>query len=924
MLEGVAIIGMSGRFPGAASVQELWANLLAGVESISRFTAEEIEARDPSTSHPAYVRARGIVRDVDLFDANFFGISPREAELMDPQHRVFMECAWEALEDAGHDPARFGGPIGVYAGQSLNTYLLANLAASRAFLDKITGEYQVGSYATVLGNDKDYLATRVCYRFDLGGPGITVQCACSTSLVAVCQAIQALQTYQCDMALAGGVSITFPQRRGYVFQEGGMGSGDGHCRTFDEGAQGTVFSSGAGVVLLKRLEDALADGNSIYAVIRGAALNNDGARKVGYTAPSVERQAEVVATAQALAGFAPATVGFVESHGTGTPLGDPIEVAALTRAFSRGGPVAAGSCALGSLKTNLGHLEVASGVTGLIKAALVVQTGRIPGTLHFRKPNPKLELETSPFFVNAETIDWMGPLPRRAGVSAFGVGGTNAHVVIEEPPAAEAAPQVATPQLLLVSGRSVGALEKASNQLASWLLANPSENLADVAWTLQIGRRHFPLRRWVVATSSTGAAAALREPATPRAPLLVDSAGPEVAFLFPGQGSQALGMGSALYAAEPTFRSEVDRCCTLLEPHLGFDLRSLVFRSTSQDPAQALRLDQTEIAQPAIFVLEYALAKLWISWGVQPHAMLGHSVGEYVAACLAGVFSLEDALSLIAVRGRLIQALPPGAMVAVRLPEKEVLSLLSPGLSIAAVNGPRLCVASGPTEEIARLEDELRRRNEPARRLRTSHAFHSAMMEPMLQEFIERVRAVTLRPPQIPFLSSPTGTWIKDSEATDPTYWARHVRESVRFSEGVLELEREPERILLEVGPGRTLTTLALQIDPQARAVDSLGGEAGEPVMLLEAAGRLWERGVKLDFTALGGGARRLRLHLPTYPWQRSRHFVDPPPLSSAAPPVAASEGVDGGLGNLLRAQLQLMQSQLEALAAAQPPKGDA
>ena len=934
-IEGIAIVGMSGRFPGAPTVGELWENVKAGRESISHFSWEELEARDPAAlaRDPSYVRARGILSGVEDFDAGFFGLTPRETEVMDPQHRVFLEICWEALEDAGWDPARHPGAIGVFAGQALPTYLFANLVTNRAFLDKVAGEYQVGSYPVVLGNDKDYLATRVCYKLDLKGPGMTVQCACSTSLVAVAQAVASLQAYQTDMALAGGVSITFPQKRGYQFLEGGMVSPDGRCRAFDAQAAGTIFSSGAGVVLLKRLEDAIADRDHVYAVIKAAALNNDGSLKVGYMAPSPERQAEVIATAHALAGVDPATIGYVETHGTGTPLGDPIEFDGLQRAF-RAGTDRTGFCALGSLKTNLGHLEVAAGVSGLIKAALVVRDGVIPPSLHYTAPNPKIDFAKSPFFVNTSLREWKTEgHPRRAGVSAFGVGGTNAHVILEEAVKLEAGPAWPA-QLLVVSGRSEKTLAASSARLAAWLRANPEADLADVAFTLQEGRRAFPHRRAVVARSVEEAAAAFEKPLGP-APA---ASAPPVVFLFPGQGAQYPAMGAALYAASAVFRAEADRCLELLAGQ-GLDLRGLLFRSGQPAPDAAARLQQTEVTQPAVFVVEWALARLWESLGIKPAALVGHSVGEFAAAALSGALDLSDALRLVAARGRLVQALPPGSMLSVRLSAAEVAPLLTGGLSLAAENGPQLSVVSGPTPEVEAMETALTARGVACRKLRTSHAFHSAMMEPAMPGIAEEVRRLTLRPPSLPIASTLEGRFAEAAAFTDPRYWVRHLREPVRFYPAVQAAAALPGALLLEVGPGRALSTLARQAGAllAAASLADAGEEAGELEAFLEGVGRLWCAGAPVAFGGLHPGPRR-RVSLPTVVFERKRHFIDPPPLGAqaaagavgsaagapaaaqAAPPATFANPEAAGLASLLQSQLVLMQQQL-ALLQAEPPQ---
>ena len=632
-----------------------------GVESISHFDEAELELRSPQAGQSNYIKARGVLDGVETFDASFFNMTPREAEFTDPQHRVFLECAWEALENAGYDSNRYAGAIGVYAGCSLNTYLLNNLCADRRVIEEMLAGHQMSTHPALLGNDKDFFASRVAYKLNLRGPCLAIQTACSTSLVAVVQACQSLLACQCDMALAGGVSISFPQKRGYLYQEGAMVSSDGRCRPFDAAAEGTVFGAGVGVVVLKRLADALEARDQIIAVIKGAALNNDGSGKASYMAPSANGQAEVISLAHALAGVTADAISYVEAHGTGTPLGDPIEVAGLTQAF-RASTDRQQFCGLGTVKANIGHLEAAAGVTGLIKTALALQHRQIPPTLHFQKPNPDCELESSPFYVVSKLQEWKnGSGPRRAGVSSFGIGGTNAHVVLEEAPVAETAEDSRPVQLLLLSARTKTALQAAAKNLASHLTKHPQANLADVAYTLQTGRRAFEHRAILACRDAADAAGALESfdakrvftgtPQKENAPIV---------FMFPGQGAQHVNMGRQLYETEPTFRSTVDRCCKLLEPHLGFDLRTLLFPATAQIETAAQRLKDTAITQPAMFVVEYALAQLWMSWGVQPAAMIGHSLGEYVAACVAGVFSLDDALALIAARGRMMQALPTG------------------------------------------------------------------------------------------------------------------------------------------------------------------------------------------------------------------------------------------------------------------------
>ncbi|WP_224365090.1 type I polyketide synthase [Hyalangium versicolor] len=900
--DAIAIVGMAGRFPGARDVESLWRSLCDGVELITRLSdprLEEAGVDAAARQRPGYVSARGLIRDVDLFDASFFGYSPREAELIDPQQRLFLECAWEALESAGYDPERFEGPIGLFAGAGAPGYLLHHVAPTLDTRELLDG------LATILGNDKDHLTTRVAYKLNLRGPAITVQTACSTSLVAVQLACQSLLDFQCDMALAGGVSVAFPVGAGYQPQEGHILSPDGHCRAFDAEARGTVPADGLGVVVLKRLEDALAAGDSIRAVILAAAVNNDGSKKVGYTAPSIDGQAEVIQTALALAGVDARSVSYVEAHGTGTALGDAIELAALTQAFRRS-TQERGFCAIGSVKTNIGHLNNAAGVAGLIKATRALESRLLPPSLHFTQPHPKLGLEDSPFFVNATLTPWReGPEPRRAGVSSFAMGGTNAHVILEEAPPREPGAPGRSTELLVLSARSPTALDTLTARLRAHLEAHPETNLSDVASTLQVGRRTFAYRRAVACRSVADAVQTLATPAR-----LFEGTAPDggrsVAFLFPGQGTQHPGMAEALYREEPRFRQEVDRCAKLLEPHLGQDLRDVLY-PRNRGPEEKRRLEQTALAQPALFTVEYALARLWLSHGVRPAAMLGHSLGEYVAACLAEVFTLEDALRLVALRGRLMQGLRPGAMLAVPLSEAELLPLLGSELALAAVNGPAACVASGPLEAVAALEARLTSLGMGSRRLQTSHAFHSGMMEPILDTFTQEVRRVRRSAPRLPYLSNVTGTWVTDAQATDPGYWAQHLRQPVRFASGVAELTAR-NHLLLEVGPGRVLSALAAQQPvPAARAATSLSpspdDERSDLETWLTALGHLWAQGVPVDWSAHHSGRRRLRVELPTYPFERHSHWLGRPPASllpEASAPERPLEAVEQELHRTL------------------------
>ena len=872
----IAIVGMAGRFPGAPDLDKFWRNLRGGVESIGHFTEEELlESGFPLEviRHPDFVSAKGVLDDADMFDAAFFGISPREAELMDPQHRLLMECAWEALEDAGYDSERCDGRVSVFTSTGLNTYLPFNICSHPGLALK------VGGFHLSICNDKDFVATRIAYAMNLRGAGVNISTACSSSLVSLHFACQHLLTHQSDMALVGAVTVHFPQKVGHIYEAGAAYSPDGHCRPFDATPSGLIDGNGVAAVVLKRLDNALADGDTVYALVKGTAVNNDGRMKVGYTAPSIEGQSEVISEALAMAGVEPDTISYVEAHGTATPLGDPIEVEGLTHAF-RKSTRRTGFCGLGSVKSNIGHVDTAAGLAGLMKIVLGMRHGQLAPSLHFQQPNPKLRLEESPFYVVGQLKEWPrnGSHPRRAGISSFGVGGTNAHAIIEEAPAEQAATPSRPHQLLMLSARTPAALEDAVRRLANHLRTNTDVDLADVAYTLQLGRRTFNRRAFVSASSVSEAVAALEDPKRVRTGASDSAQG--VAFMFPGQGSQYTGMARGLYEREQTFREEIDRCAELLEPELRRDLRSILFAEHAADD-DAAELQQTAVAQPALFAVEYALAKLWMSWGVRPSAMIGHSIGEYVAACLAGVFSLPDALKVVAERGRLMQSMLPGVMLAVPLTEDEVRPLAEGLLEVAAVNGPAMCVVSGTAAAAEEFEARLNERKLFCKRLYTSHAFHSSMMEPMLEPFRQALEGIKLNPPQIPFVSNLTGDWIEAHDAVRPGYWAEHLRGAVRFASGLKTLLAESPFILLEVGPGRALTGLARQAgaSPQPQCRTSLP-HATEKVddqqFMLATLGELWLSGAAIDWPGYYRNERRRRIPLPTYPFQRQRYWIEP------------------------------------------------
>jgi acyl transferase domain-containing protein/acyl carrier protein len=875
----VAIIGMSARVPGARNVDEFWRNLCDGVESVTFFSEEELLAlgADPSAlKNPNYVRAAALLDDIETFDAAFFAISPREAESMDPQQRFFLECAWHALEDAGYDPETYEGLIGCFAGVSMSSYL-HQVLSNPEFVEL------VGSYQVMLGNEKDFLTTHASYKLNLKGPSVVVQTACSTSLAAVHLACQSLLDHQCDMALAGGVTINTGQKSGYVYQQDGIYSPDGHCRSFDANAQGTIMGSGVGIVILKRLAEAIADKDHIYAVIKGSSMNNDGSFKVGFTAPSQDGQAEVITMAQAVAGINPATITYVEAHGTATPIGDPIEIAALTQSF-RLSTEKKEFCALGSVKSNFGHLDCAAGVAGLIKTALALKHKMLPPSINFENPNPRIDFANSPFYVNTQLSTWSrGDTPRRAGVSSFGIGGTNAHVVLEEAPPIQATKTGNSWKLLPLSARTGTALETVTSRLAEHFKQEANLDLDAAAYTLQGRRRHFNHRRIIVCKDKDEAILALERPDSARTLTAVtESVDRSVVFMFPGGGAQHLNMGAEVYRTESAFREQVDLCSELLKPCLGFDLRSYLYANEEQEQQARAKLDRPSVALPALFVTEYALAKLWMTWGIYPQAMIGHSLGEYVAGCLAGVFTLEDALALVALRGQLFEQLPEGAMLSVPLSDAEIQPLLNQKLSVAAINSPSLCVVSGATEEIAGLEKQLVERGQEAIRLHISIAAHSHMVEPVLEPFLKLVKTLRLRPPEIPYISNVTGTWITAEEATEPHYWTRHLRHTVQFAEGIRELWQKPDRILLEVGPGRTLSSLAKHHPSRSAwqvALSSLRHpDDPEPELssLLTALGQLWLAGKQIDWSGFNGEERRLPSRLPSYPFEGRRYWIEP------------------------------------------------
>jgi len=896
----IAVIGMAGRFPGAKNIAEFWDNLKNGKESITFFSEEELlkEGVSPELlANKNYVRAAGVVDNIEYFDAHFFGYPPKEAEILNPQIRVFYECVYEAMEDAGVAADHYTGLIGLYAG--------ATSLYAWEILTFISGKSEdIGSAAAGTLTEKDGLATRIAYKLNLTGPAVSISTACSTSLVAIHIACRALLMKECDIALAGGVTIQNIEKKGYYYEKGLIVSPDGHCRPFDAQAGGTVMGDGAGVVALKKLKNAVADGDHIYAVIKGSAINNDGYRKAGYTAPSVEGQADAIKAALKVAGAAPETIGFIETHGTATKLGDTIEIEALKIVFKN---APRHSCALGAVKSNFGHLAAASGVAGLIKTALVLKHKTIPPTLFFETPNPEIDFENSPFYVNTKLTQWKNNgSPLRAGVSSFGIGGTNAHAVLErfEMPLSEkekymavqkeggAAPAPWTPaktsdkseyKLILLSAKSQSALEQQTENLAAYLDQNPDVNLSDVAYTLQTGRKTFRYRKMLVCNTTPEASQELTKNSKKVKTSSHKGDPPPIVFIITGQGGQYTNMGKDLYTNEPLFRRLMDHSFEILKPLLGFDLKDILYGGAAAPNGSAI--DDPEIALAANFVFQYSLARFLIQLGVKPTAMTGYSFGEYAAACLSGVLSWEDALELVTARGKLMRETPAGSMLSVPLPETEIRPLLDgSNLSLAIINGPS-CIVAGTTDDIKTFENRMREKRLVCITLNISHAAHSPMMNPVRKDFQEKVRRVKLNKPQVPYISNVTGTWITGEQAIDPVYWGEHLCSPVRFSDGIAELLKIAGAVFIEIGPGRQLSNIVRQSIPDHKTtpreykiiniVKHQQEKHPDDYYFLNKLGELWLYGVPIHWRAYYENEKRFRVSLPTYPFDRKRYWIE-------------------------------------------------
>jgi acyl transferase domain-containing protein len=922
----IAVIGMAGRFPGAGNIDEFWHNLENGVESVSFFSREELEEAGVSAemvNDPGYVAAAGILPDKDCFDALFFGYTPKEAEVMDPQVRVFQEVAREALEHAGYVSETYNGLIGLYAGAGGNFYWEAQTVLS--------GKSEtVGSFEAALLNNKDFLSSRVSYKLNLKGPGFTLYTACSTSLAAVHLAVRALLTGECSMALAGGITALYPDNYGYVYREGMIHSADGHCRAFDAHSKGTIFGDGAGVVVLKRLADALTDRDTVHAVVKASAVNNDGMRKVGFTAPSTGGEAEVILTALKVGKIPVESITYIEAHGTGTQMGDTMELEAMKRAFKTRDDKK-GRCAVASVKTNVGHLDAAAGAAGFIKTVLALKHKRIPAGLNFETPNPNFDFGNSPFYVNTTLKEWKNDeYPLRAGVSSFGIGGTNAHVILEEAPGVRRSDSRGGPpcpppaldefQLIVLSAKTETALDKMTENLANHLKKYPGIDLADAAYTLQVGRKAFKHRRMVLCRDVEDAVDRLQAPGDSGKRHTAEAGGENqpVVFMFAGLGSQYIDMGRGLYEKEPEFRKQMDRGFDILKALMDCDIKDVLYPGNAPQSTQSTQrkeidkktsaisavsaVNQAEVVQPVVFIFEYALASLLIKWGIVPTSMIGYSFGEYAAACIAGVFSLEDALELVVTRSRLMAKLPGGAMLSVPLPGEELLPFLDayPNLCLAVDNGPS-CIAAGPEPDMDAFAKELRRKRIISMPLGSTHAVHSTMMGPILNEFEGAAAALPLHPPRIPFISNVTGQWITGAEAASPGYWARHLGETVLFGGGINRLVKEYETgaIFLEIGPGRDLSALIsryVEDNPNQRVINLLRSPnetMADDFYLLNKLGYLWLYGKAPDWLAFHDGqGERYRIPLPTYPYERKCIQVE----KSLAAPAASGQSSNSQL----------------------------
>ncbi|MBV5315353.1 MAG: acyltransferase domain-containing protein [Prolixibacteraceae bacterium] len=879
--DGIAVIGMAGRFPGAKNIDEFWANLLEGKETITYFTDEELAEKNMEfgkfKDDPNYIKARGIVDDIDKFDADFFGYTPMDARTMDPQHRVWLETAWNALENAGCDPNRYKGSIGVFAGSLYNTYLLNHVIRDQEALEKYLHLYEADSFQVMINNDSSFLATKTAYKLNLKGPAINVQSACSTSLVAIAQACQSLFSFESDTCIAGGVSLFLPQESGYTYQKGAINSPDGHCRPFDINSNGTIASNGVGAVVLKRLDDALADNDNIYAIIKGWGINNDGNKKVSYMAPSVDGQAEVIMLAQDIADVHPEDISYIETHGTATPLGDPIEIAALSKAFNSKTDKKQ-FCAIGSVKSNIGHLDTAAGVTGFIKTCLAAYHRKIPSTINFTSPNPNIDFAKSPFYVLNENMTWNSEKPLIMGVSSFGIGGTNTHVIVQEPERkSDSIKQTVKPQLVVLSAKSEAALNRKKKELAEFCEANTNTDLQAIAFTLQTGRSKMPFRSFGVFEKTEDLSTVSMDEN------FMDSFGVNesrsLAFMFPGQGAQYVNMGKNLYENEPVCRAIFDECFFIFRTETGINLKDILFTDQPGDELDKI-LAQTKYTQPTLFIVEYVVAKYLESFNIKPDVLIGHSIGEYAAACLSGVFSMADALRIVIKRGELMQKMPSGHMMVVKSNEVTLNSIKNNLFELAAINAPGYCTISFKPENKELVEKTLATNNIDSIPLNTSHAFHSAAFDPILAEFAEFVDRFELQTPKLPFISCLTGSYANRELVGKGKYWADQLRNTVLFEKGIRTISESGDFIYLEVGPNTHLNSLAkrsIGAGAKSPVLFTLGKpeNENEQVKMMISVGQLWAKGIDPDFEMLHHPENPQKIVLPSYPFEQKKHWIE-------------------------------------------------
>ncbi|MEH7734745.1 type I polyketide synthase [Bacillus pumilus] len=869
----VAVVGMACRFPGAKNIHHFWDNLANGRESITFFSKEELlEAgvEKEALDHEQYVRAKGAVDQHDHFDADFFGYSQREAEVMDPQIRMFHEVAWESLEDAGYNPETYQEPIGLFGAASANLYWQAASMLMRT-------NHSSEQFAAVQLTDKDFMNTKVSYKLNLKGPSVAVDTACSSSLTAIHMAARALITGECKMALAGGVTITTPHKKGYMYQEGMIMSPDGHCRAFDEQAEGTVGGEGCGVVVLKSLKQALKDKDHIYGVIKGSAYNNDGGRKVGYTAPSIEGQSEVIKKALNISRVEAESISYIEAHGTGTTLGDPVEIESLKKAFHTDKKQ---FCAIGSVKTNIGHLDSAAGVAGFIKTTLSLYHQMLPPSLHYKKTNPKIDFESSPFYVNTTPVPWMKTgQPLRAGVSSFGVGGTNVHLIMEEAPAADKPSLERDHELMVISARSKQAVQKSAEQMTSYLKEQKRVTLSEAAFTLQEGRKHFPYRQaFLAGPDRTFQSAGQPQKAFQQ---------PAVVWMFSGQGAQYVNMGKDLYEKDPEFKQTLQKCFAIILSLSGVEIENVLYPTTEEEFIKAEQLiQQTSYTQIILFSFEYALASKLMGLGIRPHYFIGHSIGEITAACVAGIIHLEDAIRIVLKRGSLMQKMPRGEMAGVSLSAEEIEHDLPEGVELSAVNSSQLSVVSGPPERLQIYLEQAEKRGASVQTLKTSHAFHTSMMAEASVQFKNALSEITYQQGEVPILSNVTGSWLTNEQASSPDYWASHIRQPVLFSQGLETLLGLGEVVFIEVGPGHMLTQFVRRHDDydvnKAAAVSLVRHpkeQAADDEYMKKAIGKLWSFGVEPNWSAVRKEKTPYRVSLPTYPFE---HQIFPSPQFKA------------------------------------------